>query len=148
MELVNLKEKPEYTFRDIKKLLRISNTRILQELKEALIYYLDKRNIEYDLENFTLSKKIFERFFKTKKCKKIIRKTNGNCVANTLDSREDILSRELMSSKDIEILLDCGEEKAERIANEIKKMMQVRGVPLLLDHFLTSYFLEYIKYKS
>ena len=59
MELVNLKEKPEYTFRDIKKLLRISNTKILQELKEALIYYLDKRNIEYDLENFTLSKKIF-----------------------------------------------------------------------------------------
>ena len=147
MELVNLKEKPEYTFRDIKKLLRISNTKILQELKEALIYYLDKRNIEYDQENFTLSKKIFERFFKTKKCKKILRKTNGNWVTNTLDSREDILSRDLMSSKDIEILLDCGEEKAESIANEIKKMMQAKGIPLLLDHFLTSYFLNYIKDK-
>ena len=64
-----------------------------------------------------------------------------------LESKDDILSRELISEKDIEILLDCGEEKAEKIANEIKKMMQEREIPLLLDHFLTSYFLEYIKYK-
>ena len=61
-----------------------------------------------------------------------------------LESKDDILSRELTSEKDVEILLDCGEEKAERIANEIKKMMQERGIPLLLDHFLTNYFLKYI----
>ena len=64
-----------------------------------------------------------------------------------LESKDDILSRELISEKDIEILLDCSEEKAKEIANEIKKMMQARGIPLLLDHFLTSYFLEYINTK-
>ena len=64
-----------------------------------------------------------------------------------LESKDDILSHELISEKDIEILLDCSEKEAKKIANDIKKMMQARGIPLLLDHFLTSYFLEYIKYK-
>lgn len=82
----------------------------------------------------------------TRECQKIINKCNHRLPITTIDSKDDILARELMNTKDICILLNCSDELAIKIGNEIKEMMQTRGIPLLLDHFLTSYFLEYIKF--
>ena len=146
MKLVNLKGKSEYSLMDIKKLLRISNPKKLNKIKVELIRYLKRRKIEFNEGDLKVNSEIFECFFKTKPCKNILKTINTPMFSIKLESKDDILSRELISEKDIEILLDCSEEKAKEIANEIKKMMQERGVPLLLDHFLTSYFLEYIKY--
>ena len=39
----------------------------------------------------------------------------------TIDSKDDILSRELMNTKDICILLDCSDEAALKISKKIKK---------------------------
>lgn len=57
-----------------------------------------------------------------------------------IDSKDDILSRELMNIKDICILLNCSDEHALEISKEIKKMMQDIGIPYYLIIFLQVIF--------
>ena len=145
MKLVNLKDKEEYSLQDMMRLLRVGiNT--ARKVKEELIKMQVKNNIQVkDGNQYRVKRKLLEEFLKTKKCQKIINNCEHRFPITSIDSKDDILGRELMCTKDISILLDCDDEVALKISKEIKKMMQARGMPLLLDHFLTSYFIEYIE---
>ena len=50
-----------------------------------------------------------------------------------------------MNSRDIRMLLDCPINISQKIANEVKKMMEDKGMQILLDHVLTKYVLIYLK---
>ena len=145
MKLINLKDKEEYSLQDMMRLLRVGiNT--ARQVKEELIKIQIKNNILVKEGNqYRVKRLLLEEFLKTQKCKNIINKCEHRFPITSIDSKDDILARELMNTKDICILLNCSDEVAIEIAKEIKKMMQARGIPLLLDHFLTSYFLEYKK---
>ena len=146
MKLVNLKDKEEYSLQDMMRLLRVGiNT--ARQVKAELIKIQIENHINIKEGNqYRVNRTILEDFLKTQKCQNIINKCEHRFPITSIDSKDDILSRELMNTKDISILLNCSDELAIEIADKIKKMMQARGIPLLLDHFLTSYFLEYIKF--
>jgi len=144
MKLVNLKDKNEYSLQDMMRLLRIG-IKTARKVKEELIKIQLQNDIKIKSGNqYKVERKVLEEFLKTQKCQKTINNCEHRMPITTIDSKDDILARELMNTKDICILLNCSDELAIDISKEIKKMMQDRGIPLLLDHFLTSYFLEYI----
>lgn len=146
MKMVNLKDKKEYSLQDMMRLLRVG-IKTARQVKEELIKIQIENNINIKTGNqYRVKRIMLEEFLKTQECKNIINKCEHRFPITSIDSKDDILSRELMNTKDISILLNCSDELAIEIADKIKKMMQARGIPLLLDHFLTSYFLEYIKF--
>lgn len=146
MKMVNLKDKKEYSLQDMMRLLRVG-IKTAKQVKEELIKIQIENNINIKTGNqYRVKRIMLEEFLKTQECKNIINKCEHRFPITSIDSKDDILSRELMNTKDISILLNCSDELAIEIADKIKKMMQARGIPLLLDHFLTSYFLEYIKF--
>ena len=146
MKLINLKDKEEYSLQDMMRLLRVG-IKTARQVKEKLIKIQIKNNINIKTGNqYRVKRTTSEDFLKTQECKNIINKCEHRFPITSIDSKDDILARELMNTKDMCILLDCSDEVAIEISKEIKKMMQARGIPLLLDHFLTSYFLEYIKF--
>ena len=147
MKIVNLKDKKEYSLQDMMRLLRIG-IKTARQIKNKLVVIQKKNGTTIKEGNqYKVDSKLLEEFLKTKECKKIINKCPHRFPITSIDSKDDILSRELMNTKDISILLNCSDELAIEISKEIKKMMQDRDIPLLLDHFLTSYFLEYIRLK-
>lgn len=146
MKMVNLKDKKEYSLQDMMRLLRVG-IKTARQVKEELIKIQIENNINIKTGNqYRVKRIMLEEFLKTQECKNIINKCEHRFPITSIDSKDDILSRELMNTKDISILLNCSDELAIEIADKIKKMMQARGIPLLLDHFLTSYFLKYIKF--
>lgn len=146
MKMVNLKDKKEYSLQDMMRLLRVG-IKTARQVKEELIKIQIENNINIKTGNqYRVKRIMLEEFLKTQECQNIINKCEHRFPITSIDSKDDILSRELMNTKDISILLNCSDELAIEIADKIKKMMQARGIPLLLDHFLTSYFLEYIKF--
>jgi uncharacterized protein (UPF0216 family) len=148
MELVNLKDKKEYSLQDMMRLLRIG-IKTARKVKEELIKIQIENNINIKNGNqYRVKRKLLEDFLKTKKCQSIINNCEHRFPITTIDSKDDILARELMNTKDICILLNCSDEQALEISKEIKLKMRQKGIPLLLDHFLTSYFLEYIDNKN
>lgn len=146
MKMVNLKDKEEYSLQDMMRLLRVG-IKTARPVKEELIKIQIENNINIKTGNqYRVKRIMLEEFLKTQECQNIINKCEHRFPITSIDSKDDILSRELMNTKDISILLNCSDELAIEIADKIKKMMQARGIPLLLDHFLTSYFLKYIKF--
>ena len=146
MKIVNLKDKKEYSLQDMMRLLRIG-IKTARQIKNKLVVIQKKNGTTIKEGNqYKVDSILLEEFLTTRECQKIINKCNHRLPITTIDSKDDILARELMNTKDICILLNCSDEVALKISKKIKKMMQARGITLLLDHFLTSYFLEYIKF--
>ena len=59
---------------------------------------------------FKKTKKQQNETHKTHESQKIINKRNNRSPITTIDSKDDILSRDLTNRKDICILLDCSDE--------------------------------------
>ena len=146
MKIVNLKDKKKYSLQDMMRLLRIG-IKTARQIKNKLVVIQKKNGTTIKEGNqYKVDSILLEEFLTTHECQKIINKCNHRLPITTIDSKDDILARELMNTKDICILLNCSDEVALKISKKIKKMMHDRGIPLLHDHFLTSYFLEYIKF--
>ena len=118
---------------------------LIKRLQELIKIQIENNiNIKND-NQYRVKRKLLEKFLKTQTYQKMINNCERRMPITAIDSKDNILSRELMNIKDICILLNCSDEHALEITKEIKKMVQDIGIPLLLDHFLTSYFLEYLK---
>ena len=106
MELVNLKDKKEYSLQDMMRLLRIG-IKTARKVKEELIKIQIENNINIKNGNqYRVKRKLLEDFLKTKKCQSIINNCEHRFPITTIDSKDDILARELMNTKDICILLN------------------------------------------
>ena len=116
MKIVNLKDKKEYSLQDMMRLLRIG-IKTARQIKNKLVVIQKKNGTTIKEGNqYKVDSKLLEEFLKTKECKKIINKCPHRFPITSIDSKDDILSRELMNTKDICILLNCSDELALEIS--------------------------------
>ena len=117
--MVNLKDKKEYSLQDMMRLLRVG-IKTARQVKEELIKIQIENNINIKTGNqYRVKRIMLEEFLKTQEYKNIINKCEHRFPITSIDSKDDILSRELMNTKDISILLNCSVELAIEIADKI-----------------------------
>lgn len=111
---------------------------IIKKLNEKGINYPCTRSSKIDRETFL---SYIKKYYKDKLPTKATTITNNKYTK----SKEELLKQIFMNSRDIRMLLDCPINISQKIANEVKKMMESKGMQILLDHVLTKYVLIYLK---